>query len=260
MPFRIIYSSYALLLFVGIMFLIIPFVIIGSFWGRIKGGNFIYRMCIIWGDIWFFLVGIRHTNYYEVPHDKTKHYIFVANHTSFLDAAVIVKTLRQKVRPLGKVETSKIPFFGFIYRKAIVTVDRSNPENRAKSVRVLKSVLRKGISIFIFPEGTFNLTGHPLKEFYDGAFRIAIETQTAIKPILFLDVNKRLNRKSLFSLTPGRTQSVFLAEIGVEGLTLKDVQWLKQKVYDIMEEKLTPYHNPLPPKGGLRRPSDYHLP
>jgi len=241
LPFRIIYSLYALCIFILVMFLIIPFVVLALFWGRIKGGNFIYRLCCIWGDAWFFLVGIRHTNYYEVPHDKTKQYIFVANHDSYLDAAVIVKTIRQKVRALGKSETSRVPLFGLIYRNAIVTVDRSSPENRAKSVRVLKSVLRKGISIFIFPEGTFNTTHHPLKEFYDGAFRIAIETHTAIKPILFLDVYDRLNPRSIFSLTPGKSRSVFLDEISVENITMKEVGALKQKVYHIMEEKLIQY-------------------
>jgi 1-acyl-sn-glycerol-3-phosphate acyltransferase len=39
----------------------------------------------------------------------------------------------------------------------------------------------------MFPEGTFNETNAPLKDFYDGAFRIAIETKTAVKPVLFLD-------------------------------------------------------------------------
>ena len=79
---------------------------------------------------------------------------------------------------------SKVPVFGFIYRNAIVTVDRSSTGNRAKSVRILKSIIKKGISVLVFPEGTFNMTNQPLKEFYDGAFRVAIETQTPVKPVL----------------------------------------------------------------------------
>ncbi|HUR10757.1 MAG TPA: lysophospholipid acyltransferase family protein, partial [Flavitalea sp.] len=145
------------------------------------------------------------------------------------------------VRVLGKVEMSRIPFFGFIYRNAIVTVDRSSPEHRGRSVRILKSVLKKGISIFLFPEGTFNMTADPLKEFYEGAFRIAIETQTPIKPVLFLDGYNRMNYRSLFSLTPGISRSVFLEEIPVEGLTLKEVSNLKFKVQKIMETKLIEY-------------------
>ncbi len=178
---------------------------------------------------------------YEYPHDKTKQYIFVANHISYLDAPVIVKTIRQKVRVLGKAEVSKVPLFGFIYRNAVVTVDRSSAAHRANSVRILKSVIRKGISIFIFPEGTFNETEKPLKQLYDGAFRIAIETQTPIKPVLFLDTYHGMHYRSAFSISPGRSRSVFLKEIPVEGLTGKDVEALKQKVQQVMEQKLREY-------------------
>jgi 1-acyl-sn-glycerol-3-phosphate acyltransferase len=236
-----LYCVYASMTFIVVMLLVVPIVIIGSFFGKIKGGNFIYRLCILWGDAWFFLIGIRHRNLYEVPHDKSTQYIFVANHISYLDAPVIVKTLRQRVRVLGKIEMSKVPVFGFIYKNAVVTVDRSSAENRARSVRVLKSVIKKGISIFIFPEGTFNETHRPVKDFFDGAFRIAIETQTPIKPVLFLDTYSRQHYHSIFSLNPGRSRSVFLAPIPVEGLTSKDLPALKQKVFAIMEQKLLEY-------------------
>ena len=241
-PFRLLYCIYALVVFIVVMFLVLPFVLIGSFFGKITGGNFIYRACTVWGDCWFFLIGIRHKNIFDGPHDKSRQYIFVANHISYLDAPFIVKSIRQPVRVLGKIEMARIPFFGFIYRNAIVTVDRSSPENRSRSVRILKSVLKKGISIFLFPEGTFNETGRPLKEFYDGAFRMAIETRTPVKPVLFLDGFNRMSYKSIFSLTPGRSRSVFLKEIPVEGYTLKDVGKLKSLVEKSMEEKLIAYN------------------
>jgi 1-acyl-sn-glycerol-3-phosphate acyltransferase len=223
------------------MLVALPFVIVASFFGKVKGGNFIYKVCGIWADVWFFLAGMPHRAIYEAPHDKNKQYIFVANHISYLDAPVIVKALRQKVRVLGKIEMGRIPVFGFIYRNTVVTVDRSSAWHRAKSVRILKSVIKKGISIFIFPEGTFNETQQPVKNLFDGAFRIAIETQTPIKPLLFLDSYHRMHYSSVFSLNPGRLRTVFLKEIPVQGLTLKDVEALKQQVTKVMEQKLREY-------------------
>lgn len=240
-PLRLLYLPYTLATFVLLMLLVIPFVVVGSFFGKIRGGNFIYLVCCLWGDVWFFLIGIWHTNIFEAPHDKSKQYIFVANHISYLDAPIIVKTMRQQVRILGKLEMAKVPLFGFIYKNAIVTVDRKSTEGRARSVRILKSVIRKGISIFIFPEGTFNETHKPVKEFFDGAFRMAIETQTPIKPVLFLDGYNRMSYESVFSLNPGRSRSVFLHEVPVDGLTTQDVPMLKQQVFDIMEKKLIEY-------------------
>lgn len=241
LPFRILYLLYAIVAFIVIMLLVMPLVLVGSLFGKIKGGNFIYQVCSFWGDAWFLLIGIRHRNIYQVPHDKKQQYIFVANHISYLDAPIIVKTLRQRVRVLGKIEMAKVPLFGYIYRNAVVTVDRSSAENRARSVRVLKSIIKKGISIFIFPEGTFNETHLPVKDFFDGAFRIAIETQTPIKPILFLDAYSRQHYESVFSLNPGRSRSVFLAPVPVAGLTNADLPVLKQCVFDMMEQALKEY-------------------
>ena len=240
-PLQWLYCIYALLLFIVLMLLIFPFALIAALFGRIRGGNMIYRLCILWGDIWFFLVFIHHKNIYEHSPDKEKQYIFTGNHISFIDAPMLVKTIRRPIRALGRIELSKTPVFGFLYRSVVVIVDRSNAEDRAKSVKNLKSVIKKGVSIIIMPEGTFNMTGMPLKNFYDGAFRVAIETQTTIKPFLLLDAYDRMHYRHLFSLTPGKSRAVFLEDIPVNGMEIEDLPVLKQKVFDLMERKLIEY-------------------
>ena len=255
-PLQWIYCLYAFSLFILTMLPVFLLSLLASLFGHIRGGNMIYRLCNLWGDVWFFLIGIYHKNIFETPHDKNKQYVFVANHISYLDSPALVKAIRQPLRALGKIEMTKIPVFGFIYSYAAVKVDRSNAENRAKSMCNLKSILNKGISIIVFPEGTFNMTHHPLKGFYDGAFRVAIETQTPIKPLLFLDTYDRMNYRSIFSLNPGRSRSVFLDEIPVDGLTTEDIEMLREKVFGIMEKKLRKYKvswipasSKSPPKG-----------
>ncbi len=86
------------------------------------------------------------------------------------------------------------------------------------------------------------MTNAPLKSFYDGAFRIAIETQTPVKPILFLDSYDRLNYKSIFTLSPGRSRAVYLPETLTTGLTIADLPDLKQKIYNQMELGLIRYN------------------
>jgi len=239
---QLVYSLYAFLLFVLLMLIVFPFAFIASFWGKMKGGNFIYSISRVWADVWAFLIGVRHQNIFLSPLDNNKQYIFVANHISYLDIPSILKSIRhQHFRALGKFEMKRIPVFGLIYKNAAVMVDRSSADNRAESLRILKSVLQKGVSIFIFPEGTFNETHHALKDFYDGAFRMAIETQTPIKPILFLDTYDRLSYKNIFSLTPGKNRAIFLDEIRTENLTISDLPELKDKVYVQMEEVLLKY-------------------
>ena len=160
-----------------------------------------------------------------------------------MDIPTLFKAIRkQPFRVLGKEEIKKIPVFGFIYSRGAVMVDRGDTVRRAKSVRALKSLLKHHISIGIFPEGTFNETGKALKSFYDGAFRIAIETQTPIKPVLFLDNYDLLNNRELLGLKHGKSRAVFLEEISPEGFNLKQISLFKQKVYTIMENKLKDYH------------------
>jgi len=239
---QLVYCFYSYAIFVACMLLIFPFAVIASFWGKMIGGNFIYKLCHIWTDTWFFFIGIKHKNIFEHPLQKDKQYIFIANHISYLDIPVIFTTIRNRsMRVLGKAEMKKIPIFGFIYSRGAVLVDRSDAEKRAKSVRHLKSILKKGISIFIYPEGTFNETHRPLKDFYDGAFRIAIETKTPIRPILFLDTYDRMHYKTILSLNPGQSRAVFLDEVDVEEFSLKDVTTLKNKVYAQMEKTLLEY-------------------
>jgi 1-acyl-sn-glycerol-3-phosphate acyltransferase len=234
-------------MFIALMLIVFVLVLFYLLFGKITAGNLVYTTCNIWGRIWYFLIGIQHKEIYEVPHDRKKQYIFVANHSSYMDIPSIVMCMHQPVRVLGKYEMVRYPVFGFIYRAAVILVDRSDAAHRAQSLRALKAALARGISIFIFPEGTFNETDQPLKDFYDGAFRTAVETQTPIKPILFVDNNERMNHKSIFSLTPGISRCVYLDEIKVDGYTTKqDIQLLKQKVHNIMEVGLMKYQKHRP--------------
>lgn len=240
-PLQLLYCVYALLLFVLIMLLVFPFVLLALLFGKITGGNLIYKLCMCWARTWYFLIGISHQEIYEYPHDSTRQYIFVANHISYMDIPPLVLIAHQPIRILGKYEMVKIPVFGWIYRAAVVLVNRKNAATRSRSVRALKSALKQGISIFIFPEGTFNISPAPLKDFFDGAFRIAIETETPIKPVLLVDTLERLHFNSIFSLTPGKSRVVFLDEIPVTGLSLRDIPYLKEKVHRIMDAGLRRY-------------------
>ena len=238
----VLFTLYAFLVFLVFMLVLFPLILLVSPLGKMRGGNLVYSICRFWARAFCILTGIRHRKILRAPHDRSRPFIFVSNHISYMDIPMMMRCIsHQHIRILGKAEMARIPIFGFIYRIAVVLVYRDDAAHRLKSIRILRSVIRRGVSVFICPEGTFNTTHQPLKEFYDGAFRIAIETQTPIKPILFLDTYDRLPYTSFFSFNPGRCRTVFLKEVEVDGYTLKDTQALKEKVYTIMEEALIGY-------------------
>ncbi|MFP5040827.1 lysophospholipid acyltransferase family protein [Parasediminibacterium sp. JCM 36343] len=236
-----IYSIYGLLIFVMLMLIALPFVFLCLPFGKIKGGNLIYKVCKAWARCWYLLAGIRHRTIVEEAPNLNKQYIFVANHISYTDIPATVIAMNQPYRVLGKAEMVKYPVFGWIYKAAVILVDRESMAGRSKSIRAMQAALNKGISIFIFPEGTFNETGQPLKPFYDGAFRLAIQTKTPIKPLLFIDTVNRLHYSSVLSLSPGLSRVVYLPEIDTSQYTLQQVKELKENVYGMMEDGLRKY-------------------
>lgn len=117
-----------------------------------------------------------------------------------------------------------------IYRRVVVLIDRKNKESRARSVEELKIELSRGQSILIFPEGTMNKTEADLADFYDGAFRLAIETQTDIAPMVILNARKLLPRANPLNVKPGLITCVFDEPVEVAGLEAEDLEALKAKV------------------------------
>ncbi len=239
---QFLYNIYACIVFAILLLILFPLVILTFFLPVKKRGNVIYILTRYVVDIAMLLLGIFHYNIYDYPHDRSKPVIFVFNHISYLDALVILKAIRkQHIRGLGKYEIGKVPIFGFIYSSAVIMVNRADKEDRARCVEDLKNAISNNISIILSPEGTFNETKKPLINFYDGAFRIAIETNTPIKPLLFLDTFDRLNYNKALSLTPGKSRVVYLEEIPVDNYTIENISDLKQKVYDVMESALINY-------------------
>ena len=99
---RYIYCVYALLTFVLLMFIVLPFVIFSLLFGKVTGGNMIYQLCRFWATVWYLMIGIRHKEIYEAPHDRSRQYIFVANHISYMDIPPIVLIAHQPVAPKVK--------------------------------------------------------------------------------------------------------------------------------------------------------------
>ena len=236
-----LYSIYALLLFAIVIITLFPLLLLIMPLGKIRGGNIMYDLFRIMGNVWLLLIGIRHKTSYEYRPDPNKQYIFVTNHISYIDAVIIILCIKHHFRPIGKHDLLKIPIFGFLYKYCVITVNRSNPEDRARSLNDLRKVLARNISVLVFPEGTFNETSDPLKSMFDGAFKLAVETGKSIQPILLLDAFDRLHYNSVFTLTPGKSRGIHLKPIDPADYPGADAKELKAITAQAMSEKLIEY-------------------
>lgn len=214
------------------MILFLPFFLIPPLFGD-KSVVVTYFFLRLWSWLFSKLNFIP----YEIhgkEHIKKKSYIYVSNHTSFLDIPGLCLALPGQFRPLAKKELLKIPIFGWIARTAAVIVDRSNHDSRVRSLERLKEIISKGISILIFAEGTQNRSKEILQPFKDGAFRIALETHQPILPIMITGAGK-LMPPGKFKILPGKIKIVIGEEISVDEYSPKDTQQLKEKVFNIMK-------------------------
>lgn len=239
---KILFTLYVLVIFSILTILSAICLLLVLPLGKEKLGNRIYKICRYWSKLFYLFAAIRHKEIYESYHHFNKPHIFVANHNSYMDIPPIVQLKHQPIRALGKFESSKIPIFGWIYKAAVIMVDRSSPTKRAQSLRNLKNALQEGISIFIFPEGTFSMTSQrPLKPFYNGAFKLAIEMNIPIQPVLMIDAVDRMHYDNVFTLSPGINRVVYLPTVQVTGYTIDQIELLKEHVYNMMDEGLRRY-------------------
>jgi 1-acyl-sn-glycerol-3-phosphate acyltransferase len=162
--------------------------------------------------------------------EEGKSYVLVANHTSMTD--IMLMLVLVKNHPfvfVGKKELAQIPIFGFIYKRVCILVDRSSNKSRFQVFERAQNRIQQGLSICIFPEGGVPEEHIVLDEFKDGAFRIAIEHQLPIVPIVFFD-NKKRFPFAFFSGSPGKMRAKILPIIATKGKTQEAKNELKQQV------------------------------
>jgi len=241
----ILYLLYSGIFFFVLMLFVCPFIILATAVFKEKTGrkiSFFFLKLWAWGFSIFTLLWFTSKGDDQI--DTSKAYIYVGNHGSFLDAVAIVICIPQAFSPLGKIEMLKIPVFGWIYKRLVVMIDRSSRASRDHSVAELRKDLAEGQSILIFPEGTMNKTSEPLNPFFDGAFRLAIETQTPILPFAILNSKAHLPRTDPLLVKPGIIKTSFGEAINVKGMVAEDLEMLKQKTFNsilsLLEKRKTP--------------------
>lgn len=133
--------------------------------------------------------------------------------------------------------------FGFMYRNLHITVDRSKLTSKYGSYTRSLDALNEGKSLMIFPEGGIISTDPPnMSRFKDGAFRLAIEKQIAIVPVT-LPYNWIILPEAPMLLRWKKLQLIFHEPIDPSTYTVRDVDVLKTRVYNVIDQELKNFNN-----------------
>ena len=235
MPLQLLWRIWFYLLVFVTLLILFPFLLIltakekyyAGFWWLIRKWSYI----IVYG------VGFRLRIEREQELESNKSYMFCPNHTSIIDGFVLAIVSKNPIVFVGKKELSKLPIFGFFYKKVVIMVDRSDVESRKKVYEQAKNKLKNGSSIAIFPEGLVPTENIILSPFKNGAFNLSIEHQIPIVPHIYFDC-KRLFSWNFFKGYPGVLRVKQKKFINTENLTIEDKDGLKEKTYDLMHSEL----------------------
>ena len=170
-------------------------------------------------------------------HTEEKSAVLIANHSSYLDIMLMFRMRKTPFVFVGKKELVRIPFFGYLYKRAAIMVDRSSSKSRYSVYQRAKHFIKKGYSICIFPEKEYLDETILLNSFKQGAFKIAIEHQLSICPMVFLDCKRKFPWYTTHGY-PGVLRVDIHPPLPTAGLTGDDIPNLQQKAYDLIHTEL----------------------
>ena len=199
---------------------------------------YFFRLARIWAKVILVGMGFYPIIKRDALFKKGTSYLLVSNHTSMADIMLMLYVSKNPFVFVGKKELSKIPLFGFFYKRSCILVDRENPRSKRDVFESAQRKLNQGLSVCIFPEGGVPEDKHLiLDSFKDGAFRLAIDHNIPVAAMTFHD-NKERFSYDFFSGSPGKMRVKVHTIIPTGILELKDKRMLKNQVYNVILKEL----------------------
>lgn len=223
-------------MFVALFLLLFPFFLL--FLYQEKWHFYAYKLNYIWAKVFYALCFFQVEVVWHPLIDKKKTYIFCPNHTSFFDITIMGFTPVYFVF-VGKSSIAKVPLFGYMYKKMHITVDRDKLKSKYETFLKSAKAIDQGKSLVIFPEGGI-YSKHPpeMGRFKDGPFRVAIEKQIPVIPVTIPYNWIILPDDGRFMVHWRKAKVIYHQPISTVGMDLRDLDRLKEKVYDIINQEI----------------------
>jgi len=200
------------------------------------------------------LIGVRVKVHGNFPISHKNPFIYIANHSSYLDPVLNCYLINKKYKYLAKSEVLDWPFFGPVVKKHLIAVKREKKESRTNSMSSMKENILNGYSIVIYPEGGWKdeNSNHPydikpnelLNQFRNGAFRLAINTNTDIIPVSMCNV-KNIHSSDTMLFRPGKVILCIHKPIKSQNFLNDEngIKDLNNKCYSLIYKDLLKYEN-----------------
>ena len=225
----------------------IPFLLLFTFFYvalRTRKFDLVFRLKRLWARmiaIGSFLYPIVHysSKKYKLPRPC----IVVSNHTSYLDIIFSPFYIDHTAVFMGKHELLNIPLFKYFFVYLDIPVNRGSNTDAHKAFSDCGKKIDDHISVVIYPEGTISERGK-LKPFKNGAFKLAVEKQVPIVPVVNFNNWWFLQNGGFFKSNgrPGIPMILVGDPIFTLGMSEKNIPELKEKVYTFIHQEVIKFN------------------
>ncbi|MEK6615638.1 MAG: lysophospholipid acyltransferase family protein [Bacteroidota bacterium] len=199
-----------------------------------------FRLIRFWAKWLCYISGIFPSVNYEINLNEIPcPCVFVSNHCSYLDIVLSYVSVPQFFVFVGKQELDKAPLFRIFFRRMNILVNRKSNVHSHRAYILAGEKIDKGQSVFIFPEAAISSNG-TLIPFKNGAFKLAIDKQIPIVPLVFPDNWKLLQNGGFLTAhgKPGIARVIIRKAVETKGTTNVDLIPLREKIKSIIQETL----------------------
>jgi 1-acyl-sn-glycerol-3-phosphate acyltransferase len=157
--------------------------------------------------------------------------VYACNHLSYMDTPVIFARLPFQFRILAKQGLWKSPFVGwYLSRSGQVPIDSSSPRSAIAGLLRGAAILKSGMPLFVFPEGSRTPDGH-IQAAASGAAFMAIRAGVPIVPMALVGTYELLPIHT-YNLRPRPLKLIVGDAISTVGLNARDAEALTTRLFE----------------------------
>lgn len=163
--------------------------------------------------------------------------VFVSNHQGNFDIPLFLGYIDKPKAFIAKIELLKMPLVSsWMKNIRCIFIDRQDPRQSLKAIHSGVDLLKDGLSLVIFPEGTRS-KGPEMGEFKKGSLKLATKAGVPIVPVT-IHGTYRMMEANHGRIKPAQVKMIISPPIDTTNLTKEEENHLTDQIYEIIKGKL----------------------